>query len=163
MAGTELSLEIRPDLSALPEDESLATEDRRAETFLLYSTGWRQASIARRFGVSQATTSKDLKIEFARRHERSKNIEDELERVCGVVENVMSKAWERHNSAFEEKPHSVAASNYLKLVLEAAEKLAHLRGLDAPRAPGNATHGPTRVIVQIGGNGAPQIAVGVES
>lgn len=158
-------LVVPSSLPRLTEDEleSLTTEERRAETFLLYSTGWTQVRIAKYFGVAQATVAKDLKIEFQRRHTRAENIDQELERIAGVMEHVIDKAWRRHDEAFEVNPNGVAASNYLKLVLDAAEKYAHLRGLDIPMA-NERQKGKTRVIVQIGGtHEQPQIAIGMES
>jgi len=160
------ALDVRPQLTALTADEieDLSTDDRRAEVFFLHSTGWTQAKLARHFGVVQATISKDLKIEYQRRHTRAENIEEELERIAGVIENVMVKAWDRHNEAFEHNPNGVAASNYLKLVMEAAERYAHIRGLDMPRLGSNSPKGQTRVIVQIGGSAEqPAIQVGVET
>ena len=145
------------------EIESVATSDRRAETFLLYSTGWKQSEIARYFHVSQSTVSSDLKFEFSRRRARAQNIEDEIERIVGVVEGVITSAWKRHNAAADAAPGSVAGASYLKIVLEAAEKLAQLRGIDGPKAA-TVAKGQTRVIVQIGGTPEqPAIQVGVEA
>lgn len=166
MALADLALAVTPQIPLLSEAEraELTTEERRAESFLLHSLGWTQARIARFFGVTQATVSKDLSIEAQRRHTRAENLEEELERVAGVYERVMEKAWARHDAAFFANPNGVAATNYLKLVMDAAEKYAHIRGLDAPKAAGNANKGPTRVVVQIGGQGdRPAIQVGVET
>jgi predicted transcriptional regulator len=145
------------------ELQTMTTDDRRAETFLLYSTGWNQAKIARHFGVSQQTVSHDLNIEMRRRRTRAENVEDEIERIAGVVENVMVKAWERHNESAESNINSVAATNYLKIVLEAADRYAVLRGFDAAKSAGPKTDGKTQVIVRIGGQGdQPAIEVGVQ-
>ncbi len=166
MASSDIVEALRSELPALTssELESLSVDDRRAETFLLYSTGWTQAKLARHFGLSQGTISSDLKIEMQRRRSRAANIDDEIERIAGVIENVMTKAWQRHNESAESNINSVAATNYLKLVMEAAEKYAHLRGFDLPRATSNAPQGKTRVVVQIGGSlDRPEIAVGLES
>lgn len=166
MTEAELGLAVASNIALLSEDEiaSLSTEERRAETFLLYSLGWTQVRISRYFGVAQATVAKDLKLEAQRRHSRAENLEDELERVAGVMERVIEKAWARHDEAFFHNPNGVAASNYLKLVLDAAEKYAHIRGIDIPVSKGGGAKGPTRVIVKIGGDALrPEIAVGVET
>lgn len=148
-----------------PEElEEITLDERRAETLLLYLTGWDQARIARRFGVSPATVSKDIAIELRKRRSRAENIEDEIERVAGIMENVMAKAWARHNEAADVSVTSVAGTNYLRLVLDAAEKYAQLRGLDSSAGTRAVEKGKTRVVVRIGGsNEQPQIDVGVES
>ena len=166
MSGDLMPALIATEIPKLSPDEidTLSTDERRAETFLLYSTGWTQAQIARKMGVAQSTVSTDIKIEMQRRRTRGQNIEDEIERIAGVVENVMTKAWVRHNEAAESNINSVAATNYLKIVLEAADRYAHIRGFDAVRPGGNTPAGKTRVIVQIGGSReSPEIAVGLES
>lgn len=167
MGGTTgLGLVVSSNIGMLsPEErESIGTEDRRAEVFLLHSMGWTQTRIAQYFGVTQATISKDLGIEQQRRHSRAQNIEQELGRIAGVIERVMEKAWARHDEAFANNPNGVAASNYLKLVLDGAEKYAHILGLDVPVQKGNSPQGKTRVVIQLGGSGEkPSITMGVES
>ncbi len=141
----------------------MRVDERRAEVFLLYSTGWSQARLARRFGVAQSTISKDIGIEMRARRSRAENVEEEIERIAGVVEGVMVRAWERHNEAADNNISSVAGANYLKIVLDAAERYAALRGFDSLHET-KAKNSQTRVIVQIGGtNSTPPIAVGVES
>lgn len=160
------ALQVTSTLPALTDDEKgdLTAQDRRAEEFLMYATGWTQTAIAKYFGVAVSTVNKDLKIESRRRADRMANIDEEIERIAGVMEGVISTAWRRHNEAAENNINSVAGSNYLKIVLEAAEKYAHLRGFDIPKVASVPNGGKTRVIVQIGGSGEqPQIAVGVES
>jgi predicted transcriptional regulator len=165
MASTDLAVDIRSKLPPLSEEErdAVSTEDRRAEAFLLHSTGWTQTRIAKYFGVAQATVAKDLGIERQRRSSRAQNIEEEIGRILGVVEGVMVKAWERHNESAESNINSVAATNYLKIVLEAADRYATLSGFDTVKSA-KAPQGKTRVIVQIGGSQEqPAIQVGVES
>ena len=146
------------------ELEQMTIDERRAETFLLYSTGWEQTRIARRFNVSQTTVSKDIAIEIRKRRARAENIDEEIERVAGVYENVMTRAWNRHNEAADVNITSVAGTNYLRLVLDAAEKYAQLRGLDASSGVRKTEKSQTRVVVRIGGSSeSPQIDVGVES
>lgn len=166
MSSLSDELVVSTYLETSPPDElsDITLEERRAETFLLYTTGWQQAQIARRFGISQATVSKDIAIELRRRRTRAENIEDEIERIAGVYEGVMSKAWSRHNEAAEASPTSVAGTNYLRLVMDAAEKVAQIRGIDAGSGTKKQDKGQTRVVVRIGGSSeSPQIDVGVES
>lgn len=167
MGGTAgLGLAVSSNLGLLSEEEraEIGTEDRRAEVFLLHSLGWTQTRIAQYFGVTQTTISKDLGIEAQRRHTRAENVEQELERVAGVMERIIEKAWARHDEAFMVNPNGVAASNYLKLVLEAAEKYAHIRGLDVPVKGKKTGDGKTRVILQIGATATtPPINIGVEA
>jgi len=161
-----LGLAVASNIGLLSEEEraNLGTEDRRAETFLLHSMGWTQTRIAQYFGVTQTTVSKDLDIERQRRHTRAENVEQELERVAGVIERVIEKAWARHDEAFSVNPNGVAASNYLKLVLDGAERYAHIRGLDVPVKGKKTGDGKTRVILQIGATATtPPINIGVEA
>lgn len=160
-----LGLAVASNIGYLSAEEraDISTEDRRAEAFLLDSMGWTQTRISQYFGVTQATISKDLGIERQRRHTRAQNVEEEIGRVAGVIERVIEKAWARHDQAFAVNPNGVAASNYLKLVLDGAEKYAHILGLDVPVKGQGAAKGPTRVIVRIGGSGeTPAIDVGFE-
>lgn len=160
---SDLSVEVRPNLQIVEGDGDPSVDERRAEEFLLACAGWTQARIARKFGITQSTVSHDLRVEAQRRRTRAENVEYEIERIAGVMESVIDKAWRRHDEAFEHNPNGVAASNYLKLVLEAAEKYAHLRGLDVPTTGSGQRSGPTRVVVRIGGSKEqPEIAVGVE-
>lgn len=145
------------------EIEDMSLDERRAEVFLLYATGLSQAAIARRYGLTQATISKDLAVETQRRRSRAENIEAEIERIAGVYERVMVKSWERHEEAANANINSVAGTTYLKTTMEAAEKYAQIRGL-MDRDGTKKKDGPTRVVVRIGGSEvAPQIDVGVES
>lgn len=158
-----MDLTVVPRVAPIEPDEVVLPEDRRAEAFLLYAAGWTQKAIAERFGVSAMTISKDLGKEARARRSRAQNVEFELERICGVVEHVMVKALDRHNEAADAKIQSLAGSNYLRLVLDAAAKLAQLRGLESDR-PAPRGDGKSRVVVTIGGSREePQIAVGVES
>ncbi len=160
---SDLSVEVHPNLQVLEGDGDPTTEERRAEAFLLACAGWSQARIARKFGIAQSTVSHDLRLEAQRRRSRAENVEYEIERMAGVMESVIDKAWRRHDEAFAHNPNGVAASNYLKLVLEAAEKYARLRGLDTATSSSGQRSGPTRVVVRIGGSKEqPEIAVGVE-
>ncbi len=155
---------LRPvvDISPPEPEETVELATRRAEAFLLYSIGWKQAQIAERFGVTQATISNDIRAERKNRLSRRDNVEEETERVAGVYEHVMAKAWERHEESANANINSVAGTNYLRIVLDAAEKYAMLRGLDGVKEKSR-EKGPTRVIVRIGGaEKTPQIDVGVE-
>lgn len=166
MARNPLAALVATTLPEITEEElaDLSVADRRAETFMLYSTGWTQSRIAKYFGVSQSTVFNDLQIETRNRRARALNVESEIERIAGVYEAVMTKAWSRHEESAEANINSVASTNYLKLVLEAAGQYASLRGLDSGAGAPTTKDGKTRVIVQIGGSaGRPDIAVGVES
>ncbi len=166
MADDALALPTRPRLPKMTPEERAEQniDERRAEAFLLFSMGWTQTKIARQIGVSQATVARDLDIEVRRRHSRAQLVEDEIERVAGIVEAVITKAWQRHNEAADNNINSVAGSNYLKLVLDGAEKYAQIRGIESVRSRPEGPKGQTRVIVQIGGQGGtPPIAVGVET
>jgi len=165
MARSALEKAVRTKLEPVTEKElaELALAERRAEVFLLCSTGVKQSDIARRMGVSQATVSYDYNQEIKRRRSRGGQIEDELERIAGMVEAVAVTAWKRHQEAVDQNPGSVAGATYLKLVLESAEQYARLRGLDGPHGT-SAPKGHARVVVQIGGtNEQPAISVGLEA
>ncbi len=99
---------VKSELEPLTEDdlEDIDVQTRRAEEFLLYSTGWTQVRIARHFGLAQSTVQNDLRIEMRRRRTRGENIDDEIERIAGVYENVMAKAWARHEEAAESNINS---------------------------------------------------------
>lgn len=165
MSTPGLGLAVPSKIGQLSAEErkNLPTEDRRAEVFLLHSMGWTQTRMSEHFGVTQATISKDLGIEQRRRHDRAQNVEEEIGRIAGVMERVVEKAWDAHHEAFAVNPNGVAASNYLKLVVDAAESFAHILGLDIPVKKGKSGDGKTRVIVRIGGQGdQPAIDVGFE-
>lgn len=136
-------------LPAMAEDEleDASQEDLRAEAFLLASTGHTQAQIADRLHRSRATVQKYLRQEAQARRTRAQNVNEELERIAGVYEGVALEAWSAYRGL--RGSTSLAGSNYLRLVLDATEKLARLRGVEADS--GRGATGKAEIIVRIGG------------
>lgn len=146
---------------ATPEEQAdWDIEDRRAEVFLRLSTGATQAEVADYLGVSRSTIQKDWKAALAARRSRRDTVEDEVERLAATYEAVIAAAWQRSNKA---DPASVAASNNLRLVMDAAEKRGKLLGVgESPEANDNGT---VEVVVNVGGGEgpSPDVQVGVRS
>lgn len=136
-----------------PEEWRDATpEERRIEAWRLRARGRTISSIGRDLGVSRTSIQGYLDLEAKKRLSRMANADIELERIAGVVEGVMEESFRRHEQAFDKGESSLAASNYLRLVLDSARELARLRGLDALLIRRGDT-GPTKaeIVVRIGG------------
>lgn len=160
---------ISPSTALVPmtaEELEFATdEDNHAECWLLAATGVRQLELAERYGVSRATIQNWLKKANAEYRTRAANIDEERERIAGTVEAVLRDAYAAHKAA---PGNSLAGSNYLRLVLDAARDLAHIRGIEPSRAPEGNGKGVTEVVVRMGGTagggrGMPTLEVGVRN
>ena len=136
-------------LEPMADDElpDATDDDRKAEAWLLVSTGTSQRQVAERFGVSSTTIRKWTESYARARLSRPELVEIERERMIGQMEAVAQKAW----GGFENvAPNSMTAPSYLKTIIEAAQVIIKLRGLDV--APERAQGGrETRVIVSFGG------------
>jgi transcriptional regulator with XRE-family HTH domain len=137
-----------------PEEwrDEAAPEERRVEAWLRAARGETQGSIARALGVSRQTVNGYLALEAKSRLSRLENSEIELEKIIGTLEAILAQSFMRAEQAFESSPASLAASNYLRLCLDAAREIARLRGLDSLVARREGT-GPSKaqIIVRIGG------------
>lgn len=158
------------DLVPMTEEEiDFATlEDKHAECWLLAATGVRQLELAERYGVSRATIQNWLKKANLEYRTRAANVDEERERIAGTVEAVLADAYSAHRAALRSKggAASLAGSNYLRLVLDAARDLAHIRGIEPSRAPDAGGKGVTEVVVRMGGTAGggrtmPTLEVGV--
>jgi len=136
-------------LEPMADDElaDATDDDRKAEAWLLVSTGTSQRQVAERFQVSPTTIRKWTESYARARLSRPELVEIERERMIGQMEAVASKAWEGFNGVL---PNSMTAPSYLKTIIEAAGVIIKLRGLDVP-AERNTGGRETRVIVSFGG------------
>lgn len=136
-------------LEPMADDElpDATDDDRKAEAWLLVSTGTSQRQVAERFQVSPSTIRKWTDSYAKARMSRPELVEIEREKMIGQMEAVAHKAWQSLN---EVAPNSMTGPSYLKTVIEAAQVIIKLRGLDVPaeRTTGGRE---TRVIVSFGG------------
>lgn len=132
------------------DDEELeeAPDDvRHAEAWYLVATGHTQTDVAKTMGVTRQTIANWLKSESLRRRSRVENIDEEAERLVGILEGVVAEAWKSHRRAGE---NSMAGPSYLKTVLDGVKEIASLRGLDR-RPTDDGAGKKTEIIVRIGG------------
>lgn len=154
---------VASQLPVLSEDELAALEpdERHAEAWYLSRSGWSQAAISTRMGVSRKTVQNWLALEMKQRLSRREQVDEELEHIAGTYEAVIARAWEAHRISATSSPNSLAGSNYLRLVVDAAAALAHIKGIDGPAAKQG--DGKMRVVVRIGGADGSTVELGAES
>jgi len=136
-------------LAPIPDDElpDATDDDRKAEAWLMVSTGSSQAAAARHFNVSGPTVRKWIDQFAKARMSRPELVEIERERMIGQMESVANAAWKGFQGV---DGNAMVGPSYLKTVIEAAQVIVKLRGLDI--APERASGGrETRVIVSFGG------------
>ena len=122
-------------------------DDRKAEAWLLVSTGTSRREVAKRFGVA-STTIRNWTESYARaRLSRPELVEIERERMIGQMEAVADKAWAGFNGV---DGNAMVGPSYLKTIIEAAQVIIKLRGLDVP-AERTGGGRETKVIVSFGG------------
>ena len=135
--------------TALEPYESEDLAERRAYAWLQCTQGYTQTAVAEALGVSRQTIHKYINAEAEIRVSRLENSEAELEKLIGQIEAIASRAWSAHRGA---PSNSLAGSNYLRLVLDAAREIARLRGFDALVARrGDSSPTRAQVVVRIGG------------
>lgn len=141
------------ELPELTEEELNDPEIRSAEAWRLVARGWSQADVARKFGISRQAVNQSITREARRHLSRQAQSEAELEKIIAVLEAVVSESWNKHEISFAKNPSSLAGSNYLRLVLDAAREIARLRGFDAlaGSSSGGGKVGKVEVVVKIGG------------
>lgn len=145
------SLPVIPDgiipAKDLPEDE------RQAEAWYLVNvTGQSQTSVAKQLGTTQPTISRWLKAHSKTLSTRAEDTEEQREKLISIIEKATYRAFERHE---ETSAVNQTGPAYLKLVMEGAEKIARLRGIDTSVSSGGGRGGPIEVVVSIGGSEGP--------
>jgi transposase-like protein len=127
-------------------DES-SQDDRRADAWHRYMTGTTMRSIAKDYDVSPQTISNWIKGYAMARRTRAENVEVETERIVGVLEEVIVEAWVSKQKL---PANSMAGPSYLKTIVEAAQVVARLRGIDAPKDGAASGARATQVVVNFG-------------
>ena len=136
-------------LEPMTDDElpDATDDDRKAEAWLLVSTGTSQRQVAERLGLSTTTIRKWTDSYARARLSRADLVDIERERMIGQMEAVAGKAWEGFGSVL---PNSMTAPSYLKTIIEAAQVIIKLRGLDVP-AERQGGGRETKIVVSFGG------------
>ena len=114
---------------------------------MLLTTGMSQRDVAKHFEVSTTTIRKWTDAWGRSRRSRADDIELEREKMIGQMEAVANRAWTGVNSV---AANSMTGPSYLKTIIEAAQVIIKLRGLDLPvtREGGGRQ---TTVVVRFGG------------
>lgn len=129
-------------------------QEKRAEALALSLRGYTNLQISERFGVHRNSISNWLRKARQEYRSRLENADEMIGETIAVYEQVMVEAWKAHEAVDKDQ---LSGANYLRIILDAAEKRVKLAGLDQPDT-GAAQK--TEVVVQIGGQG---VRVGVRA